>query len=189
MNCQKAHACCGDERPCKRCVQLGLTDCVDAPRKKRGRKRKDVSMIEKLDFDENFDEAKTSLRKRNKKTIIEFDSQTEESTSEQEGKDEASIAQGEDMEYMPKKPKRMHLRKKPRSDVPEDAMEGLPAFSSIRFDKSIVSAVDAAHEALYEHADEEQKANSFATDYFLSQIKTLTAAIEQKNEEVIFIFF
>jgi hypothetical protein len=40
-SCRKAHACCGDSRPCKRCQMLNL-ECVDVPSKKRGRKRKFV---------------------------------------------------------------------------------------------------------------------------------------------------
>jgi PAS domain-containing protein len=38
-NCRKAHACCSDARPCKRCNSQGL-ECFDVPSKKRGRKRK-----------------------------------------------------------------------------------------------------------------------------------------------------
>lgn len=40
-NCRRAHACCEEQRPCQRCINLGLTDdCRDAENKKRGRKRK-----------------------------------------------------------------------------------------------------------------------------------------------------
>jgi PAS domain-containing protein len=40
-NCQKAHACCEDRRPCRRCTSMGLADqCIDSERKKRGRKKK-----------------------------------------------------------------------------------------------------------------------------------------------------
>lgn len=38
-NCRKAHSCCSEPRPCKRCVGLEL-ECIDTPSKKRGRKRK-----------------------------------------------------------------------------------------------------------------------------------------------------
>jgi hypothetical protein len=38
-NCRKAHSCCTDFRPCKRCISLEIS-CVDTPSKKRGRKRK-----------------------------------------------------------------------------------------------------------------------------------------------------
>lgn len=41
INCRKAHACCSHERPCERCVKLGLeSTCTDAVSKKRGPKRK-----------------------------------------------------------------------------------------------------------------------------------------------------
>jgi hypothetical protein len=40
-NCRKAHACCTEIRPCKRCAQMGIV-CFDMPSKKRGRKRKFV---------------------------------------------------------------------------------------------------------------------------------------------------
>eukprot|EP01114_Cavostelium_apophysatum_P016887 TRINITY_DN4896_c0_g1_i1.p1 TRINITY_DN4896_c0_g1~~TRINITY_DN4896_c0_g1_i1.p1 ORF type:complete len:325 (+),score=34.06 TRINITY_DN4896_c0_g1_i1:87-1061(+) len=37
--CQKSHASCDSTRPCKRCVERGITDlCIDATPKKRGRK-------------------------------------------------------------------------------------------------------------------------------------------------------
>eukprot|EP00761_Pharyngomonas_kirbyi_P004045 gb/GECH01004049.1/.p1 GENE.gb/GECH01004049.1/~~gb/GECH01004049.1/.p1 ORF type:complete len:280 (+),score=45.19 gb/GECH01004049.1/:1-840(+) len=42
VQCRKAHACCGLERPCKRCVRLGL-GCLEAVQKKRGRKKKKPS--------------------------------------------------------------------------------------------------------------------------------------------------
>ncbi|KAL0477133.1 hypothetical protein AKO1_005929 [Acrasis kona] len=39
INCKNAHAGCDSERPCKRCVSLGIeNDCVDAERKKPTRK-------------------------------------------------------------------------------------------------------------------------------------------------------
>eukprot|EP01027_Heterolobosea_sp_BB2_P009851 GEZU01014492.1.p1 GENE.GEZU01014492.1~~GEZU01014492.1.p1 ORF type:complete len:431 (-),score=133.09 GEZU01014492.1:40-1332(-) len=37
--CRKAHACCGDERPCRRCLKFGLP-CIDVVGKKRGPKFK-----------------------------------------------------------------------------------------------------------------------------------------------------
>jgi hypothetical protein len=41
VNCQKAHACCEDKRPCKRCLNMGVPEqCIDTERKKRGRKKK-----------------------------------------------------------------------------------------------------------------------------------------------------
>eukprot|EP00761_Pharyngomonas_kirbyi_P012937 gb/GECH01012964.1/.p1 GENE.gb/GECH01012964.1/~~gb/GECH01012964.1/.p1 ORF type:complete len:414 (+),score=107.95 gb/GECH01012964.1/:1-1242(+) len=41
VNCNKAHTCCSNSRPCERCVRLGLTDsCVDIVPKKRGPKRR-----------------------------------------------------------------------------------------------------------------------------------------------------
>jgi PAS domain-containing protein len=42
-NCRKAHACCSDSRPCKRCLSLDIS-CFDIPSKKRGRKRKFTSL-------------------------------------------------------------------------------------------------------------------------------------------------
>jgi len=33
-NCRNSHTACDSGRPCKRCLQLGLTDCSDAQRKK-----------------------------------------------------------------------------------------------------------------------------------------------------------
>jgi hypothetical protein len=38
-NCRKAHSCCSENRPCKRCTSLQMP-CFDIPSKKRGRKRK-----------------------------------------------------------------------------------------------------------------------------------------------------
>lgn len=39
-NCRKAKTACSDERPCKRCLSLGLGDsCKDVPRKRRGKKK------------------------------------------------------------------------------------------------------------------------------------------------------
>ena len=38
-NCRKSHACCSENRPCKRCSCLQIS-CFDIPSKKRGRKRK-----------------------------------------------------------------------------------------------------------------------------------------------------
>jgi len=39
-NCKKAHSACTEERPCKRCVQLGIAhECVDAERKKSSKTR------------------------------------------------------------------------------------------------------------------------------------------------------
>eukprot|EP01027_Heterolobosea_sp_BB2_P022088 GEZU01032498.1.p1 GENE.GEZU01032498.1~~GEZU01032498.1.p1 ORF type:complete len:640 (+),score=159.43 GEZU01032498.1:244-2163(+) len=41
INCRKAHSCCGKQRPCRRCVRLGLeATCVDIAGKKRGPKFK-----------------------------------------------------------------------------------------------------------------------------------------------------
>ena len=36
-NCRKSHSACDAGRPCKRCLQLGLTDCMDAERKSKKR--------------------------------------------------------------------------------------------------------------------------------------------------------
>jgi len=47
FNCKNAHACCNDERPCSRCVKLGMGKiCFDTEGKKRGRKPK-VPRLEK----------------------------------------------------------------------------------------------------------------------------------------------
>lgn len=39
VHCKKAHLACDEERPCRRCVHLGKTDCVDVEHKRRGRPR------------------------------------------------------------------------------------------------------------------------------------------------------
>ena len=39
IHCKKAHLACDESRPCKRCVHLGKTDCVDVEHKRRGRPR------------------------------------------------------------------------------------------------------------------------------------------------------
>ncbi|KAJ3292268.1 hypothetical protein HK104_005428 [Borealophlyctis nickersoniae] len=39
VHCKKAHLACDQARPCKRCVHLGKTDCVDVEHKRRGRPR------------------------------------------------------------------------------------------------------------------------------------------------------
>nr|KAJ3422885.1 hypothetical protein HK105_005833 [Polyrhizophydium stewartii] len=39
VHCKKAHLACDEERPCRRCVHLNKTDCVDVEHKKRGRPR------------------------------------------------------------------------------------------------------------------------------------------------------
>ncbi|KAI8829837.1 hypothetical protein BJ741DRAFT_368704 [Chytriomyces cf. hyalinus JEL632] len=39
--CKLSHVSCGYERPCKRCIKMGRTDCADAVPKKRGRPRND----------------------------------------------------------------------------------------------------------------------------------------------------
>ena len=39
VHCKKAHLACDNERPCRRCVHLGKTDCVDVEHKRRGRPR------------------------------------------------------------------------------------------------------------------------------------------------------
>ena len=39
VHCKKAHLACDEARPCKRCVHLGKTDCVDVEHKRRGRPR------------------------------------------------------------------------------------------------------------------------------------------------------
>lgn len=49
--CRKAHACCSEQRPCKRCQSMGVV-CFDLPSKKRGRKRKFVNSDEKDESDE-----------------------------------------------------------------------------------------------------------------------------------------
>jgi hypothetical protein len=36
-NCRKSHSACDAGRPCRRCLQLGLTDCMDAQRKSKKR--------------------------------------------------------------------------------------------------------------------------------------------------------
>jgi len=41
MRCKQSHSCCGTDRPCERCLSLGLGDsCKDSEQKKRGRKKK-----------------------------------------------------------------------------------------------------------------------------------------------------
>jgi hypothetical protein len=37
VHCKKAHLACDESRPCKRCLHLGKTDCVDVEHKRRGR--------------------------------------------------------------------------------------------------------------------------------------------------------
>lgn len=37
IHCKRAHLACDNCRPCKRCVRLGRTDCVDVVHKRRGR--------------------------------------------------------------------------------------------------------------------------------------------------------
>ena len=37
VHCKRAHLACDNERPCRRCVHLGKTDCVDVEHKRRGR--------------------------------------------------------------------------------------------------------------------------------------------------------
>lgn len=39
IHCKKAHLACDESRPCKRCVHLGKTDCIDVEHKRRGRPR------------------------------------------------------------------------------------------------------------------------------------------------------
>ena len=39
IHCKKAHLACDEARPCKRCVHLGKTDCIDVEHKRRGRPR------------------------------------------------------------------------------------------------------------------------------------------------------
>lgn len=52
VNCRKAHSCCDDNRPCKRCVDLGIQDyCRDTENKKRGRKRKPPVVEESINFE------------------------------------------------------------------------------------------------------------------------------------------
>jgi len=45
-NCRNSHTACDSGRPCKRCVQLGLTDCQDAERKKK----RNFEEMEKKDY-------------------------------------------------------------------------------------------------------------------------------------------
>lgn len=41
QNCKNAHTCCEEQRPCSRCIKLGIeSTCFDALPKKRGRKKK-----------------------------------------------------------------------------------------------------------------------------------------------------
>jgi hypothetical protein len=47
-NCRNSHTACDSGRPCKRCLQLGLTDCQDAERKKK--KRNFEEFEEKKEF-------------------------------------------------------------------------------------------------------------------------------------------
>lgn len=72
-----------------------------------------------------------------------------------------------------------------------DLMDGLPAFPAYHFTdkKSLHATMEAAHAALHDSQYDEplssnNKSSSFASDYFLSQIKTLTSAIQEKNDEV-----
>jgi len=46
-NCRNSHTACDSGRPCKRCSQLGLTDCQDAERKK---KKRNFDELEKKEF-------------------------------------------------------------------------------------------------------------------------------------------
>ncbi|KAL9644189.1 hypothetical protein ABK040_005651 [Willaertia magna] len=47
LNCRKSHSACGNERPCNRCKELGITDtCQDVENKKRGRKQKSNDMVD-----------------------------------------------------------------------------------------------------------------------------------------------
>jgi hypothetical protein len=80
VNCQKAHACCEDQRPCKRCVTMGIDDqCFDAERRKRGRKKKsDIEALNSTTIESNdksSDESaaitstRRSSRQRNSKKI------------------------------------------------------------------------------------------------------------------------
>ena len=39
IHCKKAHLACDEARPCKRCLHLGKTDCIDVEHKRRGRPR------------------------------------------------------------------------------------------------------------------------------------------------------
>jgi hypothetical protein len=39
VHCKKAHLACDEGRPCRRCLHLGKTDCVDVEHKRRGRPR------------------------------------------------------------------------------------------------------------------------------------------------------
>lgn len=39
IHCKKAHLACDEGRPCKRCIHLGKTDCIDVEHKRRGRPR------------------------------------------------------------------------------------------------------------------------------------------------------
>ena len=39
VHCKKAHLACDEGRPCRRCIHLGKTDCVDVEHKRRGRPR------------------------------------------------------------------------------------------------------------------------------------------------------
>eukprot|EP01080_Neovahlkampfia_damariscottae_P002755 gene2755-4163_t len=60
-NCRKSHACCSENRPCKRCSCLQVP-CFDIPSKKRGRKRK-------FSDDENPEEETTGNNESTKEAI------------------------------------------------------------------------------------------------------------------------
>lgn len=63
IHCKKAHACCSETRPCKRCWNLGLQDsCVDAETvKKRGRKKKDPVSHEQKNVSNNTTDKSVNL--------------------------------------------------------------------------------------------------------------------------------
>jgi PAS domain-containing protein len=75
--CRRAHACCDDNRPCRRCVTNKIEEkCFDAERKKRGRKKKsEIEAIEKADSSDDAvvpaATSRRSARTRNSKRVIE----------------------------------------------------------------------------------------------------------------------
>lgn len=64
---KKAHACCEFERPCKRCIQLGLeSTCVDSIPKKRGRKRKHFKPTKDVKKNSNSSKKRKTSEKKEK---------------------------------------------------------------------------------------------------------------------------
>jgi hypothetical protein len=61
VHCKRAHLACDNQRPCRRCVHLGKTDCVDVEHKRRGRPKSTP--------DKKIDVEKNDLRPKNEVPI------------------------------------------------------------------------------------------------------------------------